>query len=181
MRIIISLIFATVAILGFFTWTLPEYREIESLRGQEIGFSDVLASVERLKEQSGAVLSKYNSIAQEDIDRLNKFLPSQIESIKLVIELEEITKNRRLLLKSINVRSPEKNQKNSFGANKNNKKDFEEIEVDMSVVGSYNSFISFLGDLEKSLRLIDIKKISFIAGDVDSYEFRIKAGTYWMK
>ncbi len=181
MRIIISLIFAAVAIVGFLTWTLPEYREIESLRGQESGFGDVLASVERLKKQSGAVLSEYNSIAQGDIDRLNKFLPSQVESIKVVIELEKITKNRRLLLKSINVRSPEKTQKTSFGAGKNNKKNFEEIEIDMSVVGSYGSFIALLGDLEKSLRLIDVKKINFTAGDTDSYEFRIRAVTYWTK
>jgi len=178
MRIIISLIFIAVATMGFLTWTLPEYREITSLKEQESGFDGVLASVKQLKEQSDEVLSEYNAIAQEDIDRLSKFLPSQVESIKLVIELEKITKARRLLLKSINVRDSQEVKKTSFGSSKNSK-DFEAIEVDMSVVGSYSSFIAFLKDLETSLRLIDIKKISFTAGDADSYEFRIRAVTYW--
>ena len=51
----------------------------------------------------------------------------------------------------------------------------------MKVIGPYKSFISFLGNLEKNLRLIEIERITFIAGDADSYEYNITANTYWKK
>jgi hypothetical protein len=50
-----------------------------------------------------------------------------------------------------------------------------------SVTASYKTFKNFLGDLERSLRIIDVKTLSFSAGDKDQYEYNLEINSYWLK
>jgi len=47
--------------------------------------------------------------------------------------------------------------------------------------GSYEVFKSILAALEKSLRLADITDIAFLSGDNNSFEFTIRAKSYYQK
>lgn len=175
-RSIISLFFLGVAIAVFFAWSKPNFEAVKSLREQQTAFDSVLASSKQLQKTRDGILSQYNSITQNDLERLNKLLPSRMKAIKIVIELENITRKHNLLLKNIDVQKPAEKQKAVFGEEK---KYFDEIPITMSVFGRYDLFTSFLKDLEKSLSLIDINNLSFSAGKSDSYEFNISASTYW--
>ncbi len=177
-RGIISLFFLGVAIVVFFAWTNPNFESVKSLREQEAAFDGILASTKQLQAIRDGILSDYNSITRSDLERLNKLLPSQMKAVKLVIEIENIAKKHNLLLKNIDVKKPAEEKKSVFGAEK---KYFDKIPVSISLVGRYNLFISFLNDLEKSLSLIDIDRLSFSSGKTDSYEFNISAVTYWKK
>jgi len=96
----------------------------------------------------------------------------------LSVEIESVTKNSGLTLKDIDVKKPEDTQKSSF---EDQKTGVGKILVTMKAVGPYKSFVSFLENMEKNLRLIEIERITFIAGNADSYEYNITADTYWKK
>ena len=67
---------------------------------------------------------------------------------------------------------------------------FSDFPFQISVSGSYSSFLSFMKALEKSRRLIDIDNLSCDTGFVgtdgkvvksDFYEYIISAHAYWKK
>lgn len=178
MKSIMSVIFIGAAAVLFFTWTQPILGEIKTLSGRESTLNSTLANFKAFQTKRDNILDAYNSINKSDLDRLNKFLPSMSNAVDLVIEIESMAKSSGLILKDINVKKPEETQKSSF---ENKKSGVGNILVTMKVTGSYKSFISFLGNLEKNVRLIEIERISFIAGDADSYEYNLVASTYWKK
>ncbi len=177
-RVITSLIFLAAAFMVFFVWARPDFAEVRHLQKREIAFNEILGNSEQLRTVRDKILSEYNSISQDDLDKLNKILPSKMEAIKLIIEIENIAKNHGLLLKNIDVKKNKEMSKSSFGPQKD---DFGKVSMTMSVVGRYSSFVTFLEDLERNSSLIDINKITFNSSDSNSYKFGIGATTYWEK
>lgn len=173
-----SIIFVGAAVMIFFTWTQPILNEIKSLYIQENALNSTLANFAEFQAKRDEILEKYNAISKDDLKKLNKFLPSVANAVDLVVEIENITKDSSLILRDIDIKKPEDTQKSSF---ENQKTGAGKILVFMKVVGPYKSFISFLNNLEKNIRLTEIERITFIAGNADSYEYNIIADTYWKK
>ena len=173
-----SVFFIGAAAVIFFTWTQPIFTEIKSLYDKESTLNSTLANFTKFQAQEKNILDKYNSINKDDLTKLNKLLPSMANAVDLVVEVESMAKNSGLIIKDINVKKPEETQKSSFGEKKSG---VGNILITMKIVGPYKSFVSFLENLEKNLRLTEVERISFIAGDADSYEYNIVADTYWKK
>ena len=60
-------------------------------------------------------------------------------------------------------------------------KEATDVNISISVSGSYKNFISFLRRIEKSLRLIDVSGLSFSTGKDDFYDFSLEAVSYIQK
>lgn len=177
-RSILSIIFIAAAITIFFTWTQPYIKEIGDLKSQSNIINENLANLKELQSMRDEILSKYNSISQLDLDRLNKILPSQANAIELIIEIEDIAKGSGMSLKNIDASVPEEKQGTQIT---DKTKIANSIPVTIKLTGPYSSFVAFLENLEKNLRLVDIEKITFLSGDADLYEYNITAVTYWKK
>ncbi len=58
---------------------------------------------------------------------------------------------------------------------------YEKAFVSFSFISNYANFSKFLADLEKSLRLMDVKSVAFQTGQTGLYEHKIIVQTYWLK
>lgn len=174
-KLIISLIFISTAILVFFTWSNPYWKDIQDLRAQEVSFNEALSNTRKIQEKQNALLDQYKTISPEDLDRINKTLPSKPNSIKFIMEMENILQKSGMILKTINVQDEEFGQKNDFPQ----KKDFNETRFSMKIVGSYETLRLLLKNLETNLRPVNITSLSFSVAEVNFYEYNIEASTYW--
>ena len=59
--------------------------------------------------------------------------------------------------------------------------DLGSVDLSFSVSGSYETFLAFLRDLERSLRLVDVTKLSFNAASSNNYDFNVTIRTYWLR
>ncbi len=175
-RIIASIFLLAAAITVFFAWTNPALKAVKTLKTKQTNLNLSLDNLKEVRSVSDQILSKYNSIPQDDLDKLDKLLPSKMKAIEFVMEVENMVKKHGLLLKNIDIQKPDKKERIAFGEKK---KPFEKIPLNISLIGSYASFVSFLSDAEKSLSVIDIENLTFKSGKIDSYQFNIKASTYW--
>lgn len=176
-RNILSVFFLIAAVVIFFTWTKPLMQEADVLKSKRDSYEKNLADLNDLQDIKEKILSQYNSISQENLDRMDKMLPSGANSIEAILEVEKIVKNAGMSLKTIDAVNP--SSEKSSGNSKKEKAN--SIPVNMKLSGSYSSFVAFLGLLEKNLRLVDVEKINFSSGTVDVYEYNITAKTYWVK
>jgi Tfp pilus assembly protein PilO len=177
LKFIVSIIFLATAMAIFFTWSQPVFNEIKDLQAQRVAFDEALSKSRQIQETRDDLLSQYNAISQENIERLNKILPSQPGSIKFIIEIDNILRQNGMLLKNIDIKEKDEDkEKISFGAPEHS---FKTLPLSMRVAGPYKSFYAFLKDLEKNLRLTDITALNFSSSNVDFYEYNIEAIIYY--
>lgn len=176
---IISIILLIIAIGTFFLLTKPLYGEINGIREQKNSFEKALSDTKQIQETRDKLLSQYNTISQENLEGIDKILPSQPGSMKFILETESIAQKNGMALKKIDIKEGEKTTEQvDFGATA---KLWETILFSAKLSGSYKSFYSFIKDVEKSFRLTDIKAVDFSSGEIDFYEFVVDGSFYWKK
>jgi len=182
-RYIIILLFLTMAVVIFFTGTQPYYDQVKALQTNNQTLQEALVNSRELQTIRDDLLSKYNAISQDDIGRLNKMLPLKLDSGTLVTILESRVKNYGLLLKRVDVKEY-KTAVDSLAVAGSPALPYKIVDLTLMVSGPYTSFLQFLPDLERSLRVLDVQTLNFsvnssnIGLSSNIIEFNLSARAY---
>jgi Tfp pilus assembly protein PilO len=177
-RTFLTLLFLITAVALFFVKTQPYFDDISGLKADKQKYEEALASSRELQTLKNGLLSQYNAIPQEDIERLNKLLPSRPDSGSLIAMAENRALSRGLLLRNMDARE-EPQPSGSSALLGMPLPPYKIINLSFSVSGPYASALAFFSDLGQSLRLVDMNAVGFTSGPVDNYQFDITAKTYY--
>ncbi len=184
MKSFTPIIFIIVSIILFFTLTDPVYKEVKSLRVKYAQYQDVLDKSAELLKQRKSLQDKYTSFAEEDVSRLKKLLPDTVDNVRLIIDIDEIAKRYGLTIKNVRLddtRSKTGTTKDATATITAGEGKYGTIPMGFSVSADYNTFLSFLEDLESSLRIVDVTNISLTPSTTGAYSFDVSLKTYWLK
>lgn len=177
----IPIILILVAIGLFVLYTNPTYQEVKSLQVQVGAYDDALNKSKELHTISGDKVAAFNTFSDENKDRLNRILPENVDNIHLIIDINNIAARRGLSLKNISVGNLSNSaSKQSALAVGSSESPVGSVELNFSVTASYDNMLALLQDLEHSLRVMDIEKISFTVGESSLYDYSITVRTYWL-
>lgn len=196
-RLIIPVTLIGVALGTFFLFTDKTYKEARSLMEKSASYEEALTNARQLKETRDTLNNKYNTFSKTDLDKLNKILPDNVDNIKLILDIQRIAQTYGMDIQNIKFDASVTGEKKEDGAQVvqssaqlANKKDYGIFEMQfVTTRASYSNFVSFVKDLEKSLRVVDVNSITFnstesvgtsqASSDMYKYEFKVK--TYWLK
>ena len=193
------LIGATVGL--FLLYTKPFYQDISSLRVDQISYDEALNNSKILESERDKLTAKYNSFKPEDLGKIEKFLPDNVDNIRLILELESIAKPYGMTLKDVKYENANKKDIKETGkmisgaviaggeASSSSRKDYGIWNLEFSTVGTYANALNFMKDLENNLRIVDIVSVQFSSdtgtgvnlSTVGSYKYSFKIKTYWLK
>ena len=179
-RYAIIILFLAISVALFLTQTQPYFDKINVLKKDREAYAEVLNRSRELQALRDELFNQYNSISRESFDNLDKLLPKQIDPGTLIAMFENIMKTRGFLLKRINVQESEI----STGKNAGTKiigvlpPPYKIVNLSFLISGPYGNFPGLFSDLEKSVRIIDIKSVAFGVGASDFFELNIDAKTY---
>ena len=195
-----------IAISLFLLFTNPLYGDINALRTQMDSYNEALNNSKALENERDKLTAKYNSIDPDNLVRLEKLLPENVDNIRLILEIGELAAPYGMVLKDVkydvntNATTPTPGVPTPGGvpgatsARVAVPQNYGIFNLEFSTAGTYDNFIRFTKDLENNLRIVDISSISFasdssapgVAGaspskgaDIYKYDFKIK--TYWLK
>ncbi len=195
-RFLIPTILAGLAISVFFTFTSPLYSDIKDLRVKVSSYNQALNNSKELEKERDKLTQAYNAIDPNNLAKLQKLLPDNVDNIRLILEIEKIAAPYGMVLRDVKY-DTDKTSNTNTGAPiqggdtaKVSYKEYGVWTLGFSTNGTYNNFTSFLKDLESNLRVVDISSIEFssdVGGgginpsfkEVYKYDFQIK--TYWLK
>jgi len=193
-RLIFSSILIIVAIAVFFSFIDPEYKEIKELKIEDGQFDEALERSKELQTIRDELLSKYNTFSTDELDRIEKLLPDNVDNIRLILDLDGIASLYGILIQNVSISDGGRGKSGTekvigdeiassgvIAVTSQNK--LGRIDLSFDVTASYDVFKLFLKDLEKSLRIVDIKNLS-IGSKSDSnnlLSFKITIRTYWLK
>ncbi len=176
MRFLIPSILLVASFASFFWFVDPTYQTIKDLKREAALFTEALDNSKELQQIRDQVLSEYNAISPADRDLLLKLLPNTVDNVRLVRDIDGIALRHDMTLRSVRVEVGE--QDRSVGPAI---RTYGTATVSFTVSSPYRSFLAFLGELERSLRLVDIVSVSFVSSDADLAEYQVSIRTYWLK
>ncbi|KKR79482.1 MAG: hypothetical protein UU24_C0007G0009 [Candidatus Nomurabacteria bacterium GW2011_GWA2_40_9] len=195
LRFFIPTILIAVAITGFFMLVNPMYKELSVLKAQMASYNQALDNSKALENERDKLTKKYSDINSENLDKLVKLLPDNVENIRLILEIEKIASPYGMILKDVRYDTAKKDETNNTVTladgqvnNEFTSKDYGIWSLEFSTEGTYTNFLNFTRDLESNLRIVDISSIQFSAADTgtkfalpETYKYGFKIKTYWMK
>lgn len=186
---IISIVLILASIGLFFGYIDPTYSSVSSpsasekelsikeLIAKKADYDRALTNSRDYQEEKQRLLDKYNKIPRANIEKLEKLLPNNIDNVRLVIDIDEIAKNYGMRIRNFAADAAGKSEVVGRDATP-----YGTLTLSFSTTASYNTFLAFIRDLERSLRIIDVTSIQFAAGNTsDLYDFNVSIKTYWLK
>lgn len=180
-RTLTPLLLVIISITAFFMWTNPHYANVKVLGVQLNESNDALAKVQELESVRAVLVDKENSFNQSDLAKLQKFLPDNIDNIRLFLDIQGVASRYGTSIQDISV--ADQGQKTTgTQAIGPSYKQYNQMALSFSVNTSYENLNLFLKDLEKSLRLVEIKSISFTASNTktNSYKVSVSINAFWL-
>ncbi len=180
MKSISSILLIVAAIAIFVMYTNPQYADIKVLQSQAADYNKALDQSKTLLAERDNLSKVYNQISPDSLDKLNKMVPSSVDNIRLVIDINGIAARRGLALKNISVdKADSAKTVSTLGPNASG---YGSINLSFDVTAPYGTFIDLMKDLEQSLRLVDVNSVSFTSTDKgDTYDYSVSVRTYWLK
>lgn len=155
------------------------YEDVKTLSASAAGYRDVLNNIEEINESRERLVANYNSISKAEIERLGKVLPANVDTVRLALDLDSIAAKYGISIQDVKI---DQNQNTATQVSlPGHGLPYEKTPVRVSFVSTYENFKKFLDDLEKSLRIMDIKEVTFLVTDNGLYEHTILLDTYWVK
>ncbi|PIT97013.1 hypothetical protein COT82_00085 [Candidatus Campbellbacteria bacterium CG10_big_fil_rev_8_21_14_0_10_35_52] len=181
-RLTFPIIFILISIGLFFIYIDPVYSDIQLKISERNEFNNALDKSRELREVRDRLLSLYNTFSTNDLDNLKKLLPDNVDNVRLILDIDYIASTYGMRIKNVTINKKDNREVGVIGPSN---KLFESVKLSFSVVSSYDNFIQFVRNIEKSLRVVDITEVSLIQqGDEINnltYEYRIGLETYWLK
>lgn len=187
-RLILPLIYLLIAIGLFYGFTSGQLEKVSARRVERAELVAALDRAAELRAEAERLRNEYYSFTDEERERLNKMIPDNVDNVRLIIDINNIASRYGMIVKDAKV-------KTEAGADEDATTDASArlienpsgaisqgtVTIVFNVTGTYEVFRQFLGDLASSLRLVDIKKLSFKSSDKDAYQYTVELSTYWLK
>ena len=178
-KFLIPVVFVVAAIGLFFGYIDPTYLAVKELKAKNQQYSDALDKSKELQAVRDRLLSKYNAFRGADLDRLQKLLPDAIDNVRLILDLDNMATRYSMRTRNVTISNQNPPKEGTVGPEENR---YGTATITFSVIGSYDTFLAYLRDLESSLRLVDITSILFTVGaNSDLNQYTISVKTYWLK
>jgi Tfp pilus assembly protein PilO len=196
MKILMPIILILVSVGIFFLILDPEYQEVKALQTEIEENNRTLDLANQLRKKREVLRERYNQISNSDRFELEKLLPDTVDNVRLIIDINNIAEKYGIAIQNFEISASADSQNNvrvvedEFdGAITDPPVDYPDtskigvISFSFSVSAQYDVFLSFLKDLEESLRIVDIRSISINRGSGEEvfYNYRVNLDTYWLK
>ena len=186
-RIILPIGMIVVAVVVFVVFVVPRYDSIKAIRAEDGEYNKALSNARELQAVRDQLLSQYNTMDESNRERLEKLLPENIDNVKLILELDVLATKHGMALRDVQIRESgdETDALVATPIPEEETKEYGVTGLQLSLEGDYDNFISFLENVERSLRIIDIESVSFASQSntlaTNRYQYEVDLTTYWLR
>lgn len=193
-RFIISILGFAIAASVFVLYTKPTYDAINLLKSDIVEYDQALERANELQQRKQELLTRYNAFDPADIDKLHKLLPDHVDNVRLILDFDNLASKHRLAIQNVVIgrsggtQSPNGRQEAPEVIGGGSDKRFDSLTLKFSTQGTYDGFVTFMEDVQASLRIVDLVSLTLSPasgssgeGEQQIYEFDVTIRTYWLK
>ena len=196
MRDYLVLAILLLAALGLFVgYTNPAFQDAKTAHDAYLQYDAALTQSSQLRQFRDQLLARRNTFPAQDVQRLERLVPDNIDNIRLIIDINSIASRYHLQISNIAFAPVSTEPQGRVGS----ASPLGSVDVTFSISAPYADFLSFLEDLQRSARLVEVENIKFSVDSstapapvllrkgavaaptepVDKYTLTLR--TYWLK
>jgi Tfp pilus assembly protein PilO len=164
--------------VGFF-YTYPEYQKMQAQMAESAQYDEVILKSSELKNLKSSLADTLASFSPADLERISKLLPEKVDTARFILDVNGIASRYGIEIKDIKTSEA---PKTSDPSKNPNEKPYQTSTLAFGFQTPYETMISFVKDLEKSLRMVDVVNISIKpnpnALSINDYTITLQA--YWL-
>ncbi len=169
----------------YFTYIRAKIDEVKTVQVVNAEYQKAISDSKTLTDERDSVLATYNKIDPLDRERLEKMIPDNEDNVRLIIDLNAIASRHGLSIKNVKTAIP-KNTTTPANGDKAPQGiilpgTYNTVTLSFDTIASYSNFLNFLKDLQASLRITEVSKVSLKASDTGNYDYNVEIKTFWLK
>jgi len=191
-KIIISILALVAAAALFIGYVQPTYDRVQAVQADVSEFNVALDKSRELQELKQGLLARYNTFSSQDLARLSRLLPDHVDNVRLVLDLDNLASQYGMAVQNVIVSGGSGSTNSTagtvLGAIGANASSFDSLTLQFATRGTYENFVSFLQNLEGSLRIVDLVSLTMepirgvvAEGGEPLYQYNVAIRTYWLK
>jgi len=185
MQKLIPAVLVLIAIGIFFVFTSPTYTGPVAEAKLEIKSLDsALAAAQEFSTQERNLKEERAALPVEGLERLNAFLPDNVNNIQLILDLDALAARSGVRLSNFDIgeqASGEEEEVQEGNLVLDSTDPVGHIDITVTAEGTYSSFRSFLEATEQSLRLLDLVGINIKSEPTGVYTYDMTFRIYWLQ
>ena len=177
------IIFILLAVGIFFAFVNPQNEKLLELKKTEVDYVIAQRLANELRKTREVLQDDFKKVSRENQERLKLMLPDTVDNVRLILDLTKLAEQSfGIALSSINISSGAGEQQDGGQIIiDNSKSGIGTIRVDFNFITTYEDYKLFLRSLEKSLRLMDIKRLTVRTSDGPLNSYSVSFDTYWLR
>lgn len=178
------------AIALFFGYTNPTYNgAIANLQSEIESLDQALEAAEAFKEREAELARQVASLPQEDLTRLQTFLPDSVDNVQLIVDLNELANRSGVELSDFEITGGAEGAEaggdalteEEIAAAYDTGEVTGSLQLSTSATGSYAAFRTFLEGIETSLRPLDVVELGVQDSETGVYTYTMTLSLYWLQ
>lgn len=181
MRTLTPFFSLVIAGIIFVAFVQPQYAEVLSKREEIQQYANAIDTYAQFSRTLESKLALKTNMPAYKNERLDTLVPEIIDDSQLLVDLKSITQKHNMLFgntKVTNKRADEVGKANDGKGNEVASSDLQYVDISFETIGTYDQFKEFLTDLENSLTLFEVIKITFSVSDSVFQQFELTVRTY---
>lgn len=174
---IIAYIVLTICIGYAFIYS--SFSDIGSLLTQKQKYENSLEMINNIGNKKAELQAQFDAISADDKKNIATILPSTLDFVRLVSQIDAVAANYGISINQITSKEVNPPTGTSI-ENAAPSKPYQSSIIGFSFIASYDKFNAFISDLEKSLRVLDIRTVKLGVGEDGLYTYNVEFETYWV-
>lgn len=178
----IPLLALVVAIAIFFGYVNPAWTGSIADTKAAIAANDAaLAAAARFAAQQDELAAARDAINPADLARLREFLPSSVDNVGLILDLNALAAKSGLALSNVDVAvsAPEAPRNGAIPAKGTDP--VGSVDLSLAAVGTFSALQQFLAGVERSQRLLDVRELNVRGSETGVYNYQMAIRLYWLR
>ncbi|KKP56483.1 MAG: hypothetical protein UR80_C0018G0007 [Parcubacteria group bacterium GW2011_GWB1_35_5] len=163
-----------------YAFVYPSMGEVSILMDEKEKYETSLEMVNNIENKKNELLTEFNKISAEDKKDIDTVLPNSLNFVRLVSQISSVASKYNIVIDKTSYRKTSPSSGESIGEEQSETM-FDSAIINFSFSASYPNFKNFTDDLEKSLRILDIRNIKITTGEKKEYIYEVEFETYWLK
>ncbi|MEK7669435.1 MAG: type 4a pilus biogenesis protein PilO [Patescibacteria group bacterium] len=163
-----------------YAFIYPTAGDLSALMDERQKQENYLEMISKIEVKKNELLTEYNNISVDDKKYIGTILPDSFDFVRLISQIDAVGSKYGLSIDKTSFKEINASSGDSI-SEAGPPKTYQSATISFSFDASYSQFNSFMDDLGKSLRILDIKSMKLSAKETGVYSYDVEFEVYWLK
>lgn len=163
-----------------YAFVYPAFGDLSLLNEKKQNLDHSLEQVANIEKKKSDLLTAFNQISAEDKKNIDTVLPNSLDFVRLMSQISSVAENYGIVIDQISSKDSGNISAGDTVENAEPEKAYESSLISFTFHAPYQTFKSFMSELERSLRIMDIRSMRLETQENGVYSYTVEFEVYWL-